>query len=219
MQPVAPAALLENLSWRYAVKKFDATKRIPDATWSTLESAVRLAPSSYGFQPWRFYVVTNPQIRQQLRAVSWNQAQITDASHLLVFCQKTTLTNTDVEHYLNVIAAQRGATRESLKGFQDMLTGSIANPERLPGGSVLTYTRSQTYIALGLFLTSAAMLGIDACPMEGFDPAGYDKVLNMSKDGYMPVVLAAAGYRASDDWLASQKKVRFDAGEVIRHIS
>lgn len=219
MQPVATTTLLENLAWRYATKKFDPAKKIPEHTWSTLESAARLAPSSYGFQPWRFLVVTNPKVREQLKAVSWNQPQITDASHLVVFCQKTSLTDSDVEHYLNVIAEQRGVTRESLKGFEGMLKGSVADPSKLPGGSVLTYTRSQTYIALGFFLSAAAMLGVDACPMEGFDPAGYDKILNVSKDGYMPVVLAAAGYRASDDWLATQKKVRFSAGDVIKHVS
>jgi nitroreductase len=218
MQPIAPQNLIANLSWRYAVKKFDATRKIPADTWSTLEQSILLAPSSYGLQPSKFVVVTDPQVRAKLREASWNQPQITDASHLVVFCQKLSVTTQDVEAFVDHIVRVRGTPREQLKGLRDMVAGHVAKPETLPGGDMITYTRSQTYIALGFFLSACAMLGVDACPMEGFDPKGYDAILGLSKEGYMPVVLGAAGYRSSEDWLAKLPKVRRDAAQIIRRV-
>jgi nitroreductase len=216
--PVADQTILANLGWRYAVKKFDAARKIPQATWATIEEAIRLAPSSHGLQPWQFVVVTDPTVRAKLRAASWNQPQITDASHLVVFCRRIEVTAADVDAFVADVASQRGVTVESLKDYRNMMAGSVAKPETLPGGTMDTYTRSQTYIALGVFLTTCAMLGIDACPMEGFDPKGYDAILNTSKDGYIPVVLGAAGYRASDDWLANLRKVRASREKVFKHV-
>ncbi len=215
MTPISSENVLSNLSWRYATKKFDPTKKISDATWKSIEDGMRLAPSSYGLQPWKFAVVTNPEMRVKLRAVSWNQPQITDASHLVVFCAKINVTPADVDAYVADVAAQRGVPVDTLKDYRNMMVGSVSNPAGLPGGDMRTYTRSQTYIALGFFLYTCAMLGVDACPMEGFEPAKYDEILKMSAQGYMPVVLGAAGYRASDDWLANQKKVRASADKAI----
>jgi nitroreductase len=218
MHTVSDRTILESLQWRYAVKAFDATKKIPDSTWKTLEQSLVLSPSSYGLQPWKFVVVTNPEVRAKLKPLSWNQSQITDASHLVVLCAKTSMTAADVERYVDRIHSVRGGDRAALAGYRDMMLGSVGNPSGLPGGSVSTYTRSQTYIALGVFLTACAMLGVDACPMEGFDPKGYDDVLGLSKGGYMPVVLAAAGYRSSSDWLAGLKKVRYENDDVISYV-
>jgi nitroreductase len=218
MQTVAPETLLSQLQWRYATKKFDPAKKIPDATWATIERAFTLAPSSYGLQPWKFYVVTNPQVRAKLREVSWNQPQITDASHLVVFCQQTRLDEAAVDRYMQSIATTRGVGIDTLAGFKTMIMGGVAKPETLPGASTITYTRSQTYIALGFFLYTCAMLGVDACPMEGFDPKGYDSILNISSSGYMPVVLGAAGYRDPTDWVASQKKVRYATSDSITYV-
>ncbi len=218
MNQISDRAILDSLRWRYAVKAFDPTKKIPEATWQALEEALVLSPSSYGLQPWKFLVVTNEQVRAKLRPLSWNQGQITDASHLVVLCAKTTMTTADVERYVDRIHSVRGGDKAALAGYRDMMLGSVNNPSGLPGGNVLTYTRSQTYIALGVFLSACAMLGVDACPMEGFDPKGYDEVLGVSKDGYMPVVLAAAGYRSSSDWLAGLKKVRYEKSDVISYV-
>jgi len=154
MRTVATTDLIENLNWRYAVKKFDAAKKISPETWSAIEEAMVLAPSSYGLQPWRFVVVNDPAVRAKLKAVAWNQSQVTDASHLVVFCRKISVTPADV----------------------------------------------------------------DACPMEGFDPGKFDEILGTSKAGYLPVVLGTAGYRASDDWLATLPKVRAKTTDVIKHV-
>jgi nitroreductase len=215
---ITPADLLASLSWRYATKKFDPSKKIDAALWSTLEQALVLSPSSYGLQAWRFVVVTDTATRQKLRAVSWNQPQITDASHMVVFCRKNELTAADVDVYVDRIAQVRGASKADLEGYRNMMVGSVTNPPSLPGGDMVTYTRSQVYIALGQFLTAAALLGVDACPMEGFDPKGYNEILNLPAQGYSAVVVATAGYRAADDMFGTMKKVRFEAKDVIKHV-
>lgn len=216
--PTTTIDLLAALSWRYAVKKFDAAKKVPAETWAALERALVLSASSYGLQPWRFVVVTDPAVRQKLRAASWNQSQITDASHLVVFCRKIEVTPADVQRYIDRIIEVRKAPAAALEDYRKMMVGSVSNPSSLPGGDMVTWTRSQTYIALGQFLASAALMGIDACPMEGFDPKGYDEVLGLSKQGFLPVVLATAGYRASDDGFASMAKVRFADADVVKHV-
>lgn len=207
--------LIDALNWRYAVKSFDATRKIPAATWATIEKAIVLSPSSYGLQPWKFIVVENAAIRATLRTSSWNQSQITDSSHMVVFARKRAVTAADVQRYVDRTLALRGGSAAEIAPYRDMMLGSMANPGTLPGGSMDTYTRSQTYIALGVFLMSCAMLGVDACPMEGFDPAAYDKVLGLEGSEYAATVVGTAGYRSPQDWLSGLKKVRFDAAEVI----
>ncbi|QOI99842.1 MAG: NAD(P)H-dependent oxidoreductase [Phycisphaeraceae bacterium] len=218
MNPIESARLIEQLSWRYAVKKFDPSRKISAPTWDTIERAAVLAPSSYGLQPWRMYVIDDPSVRTKLRAASWNQPQITDASHLVVFARRVEITTAYVEDYIARTAKTRGVTVESLKGFRDMMVGQVNAPASLPGGSMDVYCARQTYIALGFFLYTAAALGIDACPMEGFEPAKYDEILGLRAQGYTATVLGAAGYRAGDDWLASQAKVRLPHHEAVVHV-
>ncbi len=218
MKTVEATTLLENLKWRYAVKKFDATRKIPDATWKALEETLVLAPSSYGLQPWKFFVIKDGAVRAKLRPASWNQTQITDASHMVVLARKTEVTSTDVDRYVQRIMEVRQAPTSLLEDYRQMMLGSVNNPSGLPGGSMDTYTRSQVYIALGFFLYSAAQLGIDACPMEGFDAKQYDEILGLPALGYNATVVAAAGYRAADDWLAPLAKVRYEAKDMIQTI-
>ncbi|MBL8761944.1 MAG: NAD(P)H-dependent oxidoreductase [Phycisphaerae bacterium] len=214
METIAPARLIETLSRRYATKQFDAARKIPGDVWSTLEQAAILAPSSYGLQPWTFVVVTDSAVREKLRAVSWNQPQITDASHLVVFCAKSNLVRADVDRYIDRIARVRGVSRDALAGFRDMMLGTV----EAPGADHLHWNQRQVYIALGFFLSAAAMLGVDACPMEGFDAARYNEILGLSSQGLSATVLAAAGYRSAGDPSASMKKVRFDASDVIKRV-
>jgi nitroreductase len=215
MKIVDATTILDNLKWRYAVKKFDAQKKIPEPTWKALEEALVLSPSSYGLQPWKFFVIKDPAVRATLRTASWNQSQITDASHLVVLARKATVTPADVDQYVQRIMEVRGAPAAALEDYRQMMLGSVNNPAGLPGGSMDTYTRSQVYIALGFFLFAAAQLGIDACPMEGFDPAKYDEILGLTAMGYKATVVATSGYRAADDWLASLPKVRKEPEDVI----
>jgi nitroreductase len=218
MQTASHDVVLSQLRWRYAVKKFDAGKKIPEATWATIEDAMVLAPSSYGLQPWKFIVVKDAELRAELRKHSWNQPQITDASHMVVLAQQVEVTKADIERYVERIMEVRGGgMNPGLAGYRDMIEGSMANPSAVPGGNMLTYTRSQTYIALGFGLYTAALLGVDACPMEGFDPARYDEVLGLKQRGLHAAVVATFGYRAGDDAFAGFAKVRAKKADVVEY--
>lgn len=210
---LTPDQLLTQLRWRYATKHFDASAKLDAATWNALEQSLLLAPSSYGLQPWRFVVVTDPAVRAKLRAASWNQAQIVEASHLVVFAIKKGLSAADVRRYVERTAEVRKVTRESLAGFEQMMVTHVQRPKPF---DIDSWSQRQLYLALGMFLASAAMLGIDACPMEGIDPAQYDALLGLAAQGYATVCVATAGRRASDDAYASLPKVRFDARDVIQ---
>lgn len=203
--------LIEKLSWRYAVKKFDAAKKIPASKWEQLEKALLLSPSSYGLQPWKFYVVSDPAIRKELRAVAWDQSQITDASHLVVICRRDSVDEAYIDRFIATIAAEREISAESLDGYRNMMAGTA----KAKGSDIGNWTGHQAYIALGVLLTSAALLDVDACPMEGFVPAKFDEILGLSGTGYKSTVVCALGYRAADDPYQHAKKVRFPANELI----
>ncbi|MBX7104490.1 MAG: NAD(P)H-dependent oxidoreductase [Gemmataceae bacterium] len=208
---VVPASnVLDQLRWRYAVKKFDSSKKIPAETWAALEHAIVLSPSSYGLQLWKFVVITDPALREKLKAVSWGQTQITDASHLVVFCGRTGVTEADLDRHIGRMAQVRGVSADSLADYKKMMMGTTR-----AGFPAVEWTARQAYIALGVFLTSAALLGVDACPMEGFENEKYDVILGLKEQGYASAVVATAGYRATDDKYAEAAKVRFDVNDVI----
>ena len=211
------AQVLEQLNWRYATKKFDATKKIPESIWKALEQSLVLSPSSFGLQPWKFYVVNNSEIRKQLVEHSWGQTQVVDASHLVVLAIKKDVDNEDVDRYVARMAEVQQVPLEQLQGYGNMVKGFLQNPPYPLNEN--EWAARQTYIALGFFMTCAAMLGIDTCPMEGFVPAKYDEVLGLNKQGYSAVVVCPAGYRAEDDKYASQPKIRYVTEEVINHIN
>jgi nitroreductase len=204
--------LLARLNWRYATKKFDPSRKIPAITWTTLEQVLVLSPSSYGLQPWRFIVVHDPQLRATLTPLTMNQPQVADCSHFIVFARKNAMTETDVEKLVNRTAEVRGMPPGALRGYYDLMVGDIVKGPR--SAWVREWTARQTYIALGNLMTSAALLGVDACPMEGLDPARYDDVLGLGAKGYSTVCACALGYRAADDPHAAAKKVRYLFSEV-----
>lgn len=212
MPVVHAESLVAQLQWRYAVKKFDPARKIPEGTWHALEHALMLSPSSYGLQPWRFVVVTDPAIKERLPAISWNQTQPRDCSHLVVFAARRGINAADVERFVNLIVRERAVPADALADYKAVMLGTIGStpPEKLD-----EWSARQVYIALGVFLTSAAMLGVDACPMEGIQAAAYDTLLGLESTGYRTIVCAAAGYRAPDDWLAPLKKVRFPSEELV----
>lgn len=209
--------LLTQLRWRYATKQFDAARKISAEDWRTLEESLVLTPSSFGLQPWRFIVVTDPATKEKLVPASWNQRQVADASHVVVFAIKKNVGVNDVDRYLGRIAEVRGVSVESLNGFRDVLLGFLDQPADQFNPD--TWSARQAYIALGNFMTSAALIGIDTCPMEGIVPSQYDEILGLAAQGYQTVVVAAAGYRATADKYASLPKVRFAAEEVITYVA
>ncbi len=216
MSTLTSAQLLEQLNWRYAVKKFDASKKISASDWKTLEQVLTLTPSSYGLQPWKFVSVQNPAIRQQLTPLSWGQTQVQDCSHLVVFTHLRKVTEEYVHKFVASTAKTRGVPAESMKGYADMMIGDVVKGPRSKTAD--TWTAKQCYIGMGNLMTSAAILGIDTCPMEGIDPAGYDKVLGLEATEYQTVMVVACGYRHAEDGYQKMKKARFDVSELIKTI-
>lgn len=216
MNPITTDQLLAAQTWRYATKQFDASKTIPSAVWQALEESLILSPSSYGLQPWQFFVVTNTDLRAKLRPHSWNQSQITDASHLVVFAIPEKVDVPYMEKYLARIAEVRGVTLESLDFYRDMMMADvIAGPRQ---AWVREWAARQVYIALGNFMTSAALVGVDTCPLEGIDPREYDAILDLPAKGFNTIVACAAGYRSADDKYATLPKVRFEKSDLVRHL-
>jgi nitroreductase len=212
--PVSTETVLSALKWRYATKTFDATKKIPDATWSALEHSLVLSPSSFGLQPWKFVVVTNPAVKAKLREKAWNQGQVTDCSHYVVIAAKSKVQAADVERLISHMSAATGAPAAALEGYKGMMLGFVSNP----AFDTSTWAAKQGYIALGFLLETAALLGVDACPMEGFDKAAFDEILGLPAEGYNSVVTCALGYRSAEDKHAKSPKVRYSAKDVVKHV-
>jgi nitroreductase len=208
--------LLAALNWRYATKVFDVTRKIPADTWQTLEQSLVLTPTSYGLQPYQFLVINDPAKRAALLPHSWGQKQVIDASHFVVFTARTEMTKADVDRLIARISSVRGVPAESMTPYWNMMIGDVVNGPR--GKAAHEWATRQAYIALGNLMTCAAVLGVDACPMEGLVPAEYDKVLNLHGSGYATVVACALGYRAVTDKYASLAKVRYETKDVVRHI-
>jgi nitroreductase len=208
--------LLNALQWRYATKVFDATKKIPADVWQTLERTLVLTPTSYGLQPYRFLVINDPAKRAELLPHSWNQKQVVEASHFVVFTARTKMTEADVFKLIQRTSDIRKVPAESLNFYRDLMLGDVVNGPR--GKTAHEWAARQTYIALGNLMTCAAALGVDACPMEGLSPAEYDRVLGLDGSGYATVVACALGYRAATDKYAGLPKVRYEAKELVQHV-
>jgi len=214
MKFLEPSTLIDFLNWRYATKQFDPSRKIPAPVWEALEDALVLTPSSYGLQPWQFFAVTDPALKAALRPHSWNQPQVTDCSHHLVFATRNNVDEAFVDKYIARIAEVRGVAPESMGFYKDMMAVDILHGPRSKW--VQEWAARQVYIALGNFMTSAALLGIDTCPMEGMDPAKYNEILGLPAKGFQAVVACSAGYRAADDKYASQPKVRFPKSDLLQ---
>jgi nitroreductase len=216
MNTILTSQLHDGLSWRYATKQFDPRRKISPETWAALEEAIVLTPSSFGLAPWKAVIVTDQSVREKLLEASWGQRQVADASHLVVFAAKKNLGESDIDAFLSRVAGVRGVPKASLDGFRGMLVNTVIsgmNPE-----ARTAWAARQAYIALGNLLTSAALLGIDACPMEGFAPTHYDEILGLAKHGLTATVLCPVGYRAETDKYAAAKKVRFPAEDVFLRV-
>lgn len=215
LEPSRGEAILDRLNWRYAVKAYDKSTKVSEEDFKILEDAMLLAPSSFGIQPYKILVITDPVARERLKPAAYGQSAITDASHLVVFAYKKTLTDEDVDRFIEHIAEVRGQSRESLAEFEGSVKGAARRA--VDGGYIETWNSRQPYIALGFLLETAALLDIDATPMEGFDPQKVNEVLGLTD--YSAVVLAAVGYRdAENDWLAGLPKVRKPKHELIERI-
>ena len=207
--------VLDRLNWRYAAKAYDKSKKVSESDLKLLEEAMLLAPSSFGIQPYKILVISDPALRERLGPAAYNQPAVTEASHLIVFAYKKTLTDEDIDGFVGRIAEVRGQTRESLAGLEEAVQGAVKRS--IDGGNIETWNSRQAYIALGFLLETAAILDIDATPMEGFDPKQFDEILGLTD--YSSVAIAAIGYRDADnDWLAKLPKVRKPKSELIERL-
>ena|SRR3989338_4024094 len=206
--------IIEAMSWRYAVKKFDPSRKISSEDWKELTEALRLSPSSYGLQPWRFLIIEDPELREKLKKEARSQSQVTDASHFIVFC----LPKIDeglVQRHISNIAGTRNVSLDSLQEYRQRILDSLKKRDAAGNEA---WAQKQIYIALGVLLTAAAVKKIDTCPMEGIDKKAFDKILGLSENGLRTVVTCALGYRSAEDDYSKKKKVRFARDEVFVEI-
>ncbi len=208
--------LLNALHWRYATKVFDPARKIPDDLWQVLEKSLVLTPTSYGLQPYKFLVVQTPATRQALLPQSWGQKQVVDCSHYVVFLARTEMTEADVDKFMQRTADVRKQPPEALVGYRNMIVGDVVKGAR--GKIAHEWATRQAYIALGNLMTCAAIVGVDACPMEGMVPSEYDKILKLDGTGYGTVVACACGYRAATDKYATLPKIRYETAQLVQYV-
>lgn len=211
---MTPTRLLEALNWRYATKAFDSSQTIPSETWDAIEESMILTPSSFGLQPWKFIVVTDPEVKHKLLPHSWNQQQVVDCSHLVVLAAHGPIGDAEIDAFIDTTHAVRGGEKENLQFYRDIMGGFV---EKMSAEELIIWAKNQVYIALGQLMASAAFLKIDACPMEGIIPTEYDKILGLDGSGYFTTVACPMGYRSIEDKYASSPKVRYSKEKVIQH--
>lgn len=197
--------LIDNLEWRYATKKFDASKKVSTQHIELLKRAIQLAPSSYGLQLYTVLIIEDSIIKEQLKAVSYGQSQITDASHLFVFCNYSKVTNDHIDTYFSLKSEIEQVDVSNFKGYADFIKSDVASRTLVEKNQ---WTSNQVYIALGNLLNACSELKIDACPMEGFDAEAYNKILDLNKLGLNAAVIAPVGYRSEEDSSQHTYKVR-----------
>ncbi|WP_066224937.1 NAD(P)H-dependent oxidoreductase [Formosa haliotis] len=207
--------IIKQLKWRYATKKFDDELEIDQEKLDVLLEAFNLTATSYGLQPVKLVVIKNKGLQNELLEASMDQKQIVQASHVLVFCIETTINNEFVENYFNRVQAVRNTPEAILQPFKNFLINDFENKKQ---SQIENWATKQAYLALGNMLTVCAIEGIDACPMEGFTPSEYDRILNLNEKGLKSVLVLPIGYRAKDDMFAELKKVRKSVSDSIIHI-
>ncbi|CAN1521426.1 NfnB Nitroreductase [Flavobacteriaceae bacterium] len=196
---------LENQNWRYATKKFDATKKVSAEDLNTLKEAIRMSSSSYGLQPYKVIIVENPELRAQIQPAAWGQSQIVDASHLIIFANDTNVGDDTINTLLNTMSVIRETPLEALAGYGDFMKSKIST---LDPAVKNVWTSKQTYLALGNLLNAAAELKIDVTPMEGFVPEQVNSILGLDKQNLNASLIATVGYRHEEDATQHYKKVR-----------
>lgn len=203
---------IKNANWRYATKKFDATKKVSANDLETLKEAIRLSASSYGLQPYKVLIIDNPELRAKLQPAAWGQSQIVDASQLLIFANITDFGDTQIDTYIKNLTQTRGISVESVQGYADFMKSKITS---LPVEKRNIWTSKQTYLALGNLLNAAAELHIDVTPMEGFEPEQVNEILGLDKLGLNASLIATVGYRNEEDTTQNYVKVRKSNEELF----
>ncbi len=204
--------IISALEWRYATKQFDTERTVSDADIETLKNAINLTATSFGLQPFRVVVVTDQATKEKLRAAAYDQQQLTTASHVFVFAAKQDVSPEYVDGFMKMTAEQRSIPFEAIKGYADYIKGTMASKD---AAFVKAWSNKQAYIALGSLLAAAAELKVDACPMEGFDSAQFDEILDLTEKGLSTAVIVPVGYRSAEDQSQHYAKVRFPLEEMF----
>lgn len=204
--------LIQQLKWRYATKGYDTSKKLSAEQVATLKEVLQLSPSSFGLQPYKFVHVKNPELRAKLREVSWGQPQVTDASELFVLCRIDMIDAVYAEKFIEMTAKTQGGDVANYAGLKGMIMGFV---EAQTPETFAPWAEKQVYLALGNLLTSCAMMGVDASPMEGFDKVKYDEILDLPAKGLRSTVICAVGMRSAEDKYAQAKKVRYPEEELF----
>ena len=219
MNPIdthATETLLNQLQWRYAAKKMNPAKAVPQDKVDRILEAARLAPTSSGLQPFEIIVVTDPTVRARIQPIAWNQAQITDGSHLLVFAAWDNYTAERINMMFDLTNEQRGFKNEGWENYRQMLLGSY--PQR-DAEVNFQHAARQAYIGMSAALIAAAFEQVDSTPMEGFDPNALDEILDLRARGLRSVAIVPLGYRADEgDWLVNLKKVRRPREQFVTEV-
>ena len=205
-------SFIENQNWRYATKKFDASKKIAEQDLNILKEAIRLSSSSYGLQPYKIIIVESPELRAQLQPAAWGQSQITDASHIIIFANEVNFGAEGIDSYFKNVSETRNTSLESMKGYMDFMKKTITS---LSEEERNIWSSKQTYLALGNLLNAAADLKIDVTPMEGFVPSQVNALLGLDKLGLNATLIATMGYRHDEDATQHFKKVRKSNEELF----
>lgn len=207
--------ILDQLNWRYACKKFDTEKKLTPEQVDTLVKAFNLTATSYGLQPMKLQVITNTDLRDKLFANSFNQAQVKDASHLFVITAKVNMNQSDIDSYFDLIDDLRATPKELIAPYRAHLTNWVASESE---NNMDIWARKQTYIALGNLLNVCAVIGVDSCPMEGFDATAYDEILNLKETDYTTSLVLPVGFRHEEDFMSQLKKVRMEESKIVSFI-
>lgn len=207
-----PSTIIDGLKWRYATKRFDAAKKVSDADIQTLQQAVNLAATSYGLQPFRVALVSDPKVKEQLQAAGYNQPQFTESSHVFVFANMLDVSDDYVDGFIKLVAETRGIPLDAVQGYADYIKGSLKGKD---AALIQDWTRRQAYIALGTLLATAGELKVDTCPMEGFEPEKVNDILGLTEQGLSACVIATVGYRSEEDKTQHAAKVRLPLEDLF----
>lgn len=215
METLKSENIIQSLNWRYATKSFDASKKLNGEELDTLLNAIRLTPSSYGLQPYQVVVISNKEVKEVLKDAAYGQVQLAESSHVFVFARTKNYTTQQVDEFALNIANTRGISLESIKDYVETMLGDVKSQTQ---EELAVWNSKQVYIALGFLLETAALNGIDACPMEGFDAAKFDEILGLDAKNLASVVIATVGFRSSGDKSQHDKKVRKSPKDLFIHI-
>ncbi|WCO02294.1 NAD(P)H-dependent oxidoreductase [Psychroserpens ponticola] len=197
--------LINNLEWRYATKKFDTSKKVSTENLEQIKKAIQLSASSYGLQLYKVLIIDSKEIREKLKSASYGQTQITEASHLVIFCNYSIVTEEHIDEYFALKSQIEQVNVSDLKDYSDFIKEDINNKSKIEKDK---WTSNQTYLALGNLLNACAELKIDACPMEGFERGKYNEILSLEEQGLNTSVIATIGYRSDNDTSQHTAKVR-----------